>query len=73
LTPVFFTDRDLRKQFAEILRSHGVTVERHADHYAPDTPDEEWLETAGRRGWIVLTHDRRMRYKPNERNAVMRY
>jgi PIN like domain len=51
---------------------HRLAVERHANHFASETPDEEWLETAGRRGWIVLTHDRRIRYKPNERNAVPR-
>jgi hypothetical protein len=73
LTFVYFTDRDLGKRFPEILRSHGLTVERHADHFASDTPDEVWLETAGRRGWIVLTHDRRIRYKPNERDALMRH
>ena len=70
---IYFTDRDLGKRFPEILRSAGLTVERHADHFAPDAPDEEWLETVGKRGWIALTHDRRIRYKPNERDAVMRH
>ena len=69
---VYFTDRDLGKQFPEILRSNGLTVERHADHFAPDTPDALWLEVVGKRGWIAVTHDRRIRYKPNERDAVMR-
>jgi hypothetical protein len=73
LTFVYFTDRDLGKRFAEILRSSGLTVERHADHFAPDTADEVWLEEVGKRGWIALTHDRRIRYKPNERDAVMRH
>lgn len=70
---VYFTDRDLGKQFPEILKSGGLTVERHADHFAHDTPDEVWLETVGKRGWIALTHDRRIRYKPNERDAVVRH
>ena len=68
---VYFTDRDLGKRFAEILRSAGLTVERHADHFVHDAADEVWLEEIGKRGWIVLTHDRRIRYKPNELNAVM--
>ncbi len=70
---VYFTDRDLGKRFPEILKAGGLTVERHADHFAPDTPDEVWLETVGKNGWIALTHDRRIRYKPNERDAVMRH
>ena len=70
---VYFTDRDLGKRFPEILRAGGLTVERHDDHFAPETGDEVWLESVGRRGWIALTHDRRIRYKPNERDAVMRH
>jgi hypothetical protein len=70
---VYFTDRDLGKRFGEILKSGGLTVERHADHFAHDTPDELWLAEIGKRGWIALTHDRRIRYKPNERDAVVRH
>jgi hypothetical protein len=73
LSFVYFTDRDLGKRFAEILRSHGLMVERHEDHFAPATTDEVWLEAVGKRGWIALTHDRRIRHKPNERDAVMRH
>jgi hypothetical protein len=73
LSFVYFTDRDLGKRFPEILKSGGLTVERHADHFAHDTPDETWLETVGKRRWIALTDDRRIRYKPNERDAVMRH
>jgi hypothetical protein len=49
LTLVYFTDRDLGKRFPEILRSSGLTVERHGDHFAPDTPDEVWLQAVGQR------------------------
>lgn len=63
---VFFTDRDLGKQFPAILRESGLTVERHDDHFAPTAPDEEWLEFVGGRGWVAVTHDRRIRYKPNQ-------
>ncbi len=69
----YFTDRDLGKRFGEILKAGGLTVERHADHFAPDTQDEVWLAEIGKRGWVALTHDRRIRYKPNERDAVMRH
>jgi hypothetical protein len=54
LNDVFFTDRDLGKRFPEILSAAGLLVEPHSDHFQPSTPDEEWLETVGRRGWIEL-------------------
>jgi hypothetical protein len=71
LNPVFFTDRDLGKQFPAILRGAGLAVEAHASHFKDSTPDEEWLAEVGRRGWIAISHDRRIRYKPNELEAVM--
>lgn len=68
---VFFTDRDLGKQFPSILEAAGFSVERHDTHFGPTTPDEEWLRAAGRNGWIAITHDKRIRHKPNELQAVL--
>ncbi len=73
MTRVWFTDRDLGKTFGAILASAGLTVERHADHFEHDAPDEFWLEEIGRRGWVALTHDSRIRYKPTERDAVVQH
>ena len=73
MSRVFFTDRDLGKRFPEILRAAGLNVERHADHFEHDCPDEVWLKEIGQRGWVAVTHDGRIRYKPNELNAVMEH
>jgi hypothetical protein len=73
LTLVFFTDRDLGTRFPEILKDAGFAVERHRDHFPPDCPDEEWLAEVGKREWVALTHDARIRYKPNELAAVIRH
>ena len=70
---VFFTDRDLGSSFPDILVAAGLTVERHRDHFAPDCADEVWLQSVGEQGWVALTHDRRIRYKPNELEAVIRH
>jgi hypothetical protein len=73
LTLVFFTDRDLGAAFPEILRAAGLTVERHGDHFAPDCPDEDWLAEVGKRDWVALTHDPRIRHKPNQLAAVVQH
>ncbi|MGC3980077.1 MAG: hypothetical protein QM808_02325 [Steroidobacteraceae bacterium] len=70
---VFFTDRDLGKRFPEILATAGLRVERHAEHFKPDCPGETWLREVGRRGWVAVTHDGRIRYKPNELAAVIEH
>lgn len=71
MTTTLFTDRDLGHRFAQILRSAGIAVERHDDHFQPTTPDVEWIAAVARRGWVALTHNGRIRYTPNERDAVM--
>lgn len=73
MTRTFFTDRDLGKTFPTILADAGLHVERHADHFPADCPDEHWLQEVGKRRWIAVTHDQRIRYKPNELNAVIRH
>ena len=73
MSPVFFTDRNLGKKFPDILRAAGLMVERHVDHFAHDCPDEDWLKEIGRQGWIAVTHDGRIRYKPNELAAVFQH
>lgn len=70
---VYFTDRDLGKRFPEVLTAGGLTAHRHADHFAHDTPDEDWLKTIGEKGWVAITHDGRIRYKPNELAAVKEF
>ena len=73
MSRVFFTDRDLGKQFPNILAAAGLKVERHADHFKPECPDDEWLDAVGKKGWVAISHDRRIRYKPNELQAVVRH
>lgn len=73
MSRTYFTDRDLGNAFPDILIAAGLKVERHSAHFAPACPDEEWLEEIGRKGWIAITHDTRIRYKPNELAAVQRH
>ena len=70
---VFFTDRDLGTRFPDILAAAGLKVERHRDHFSHDCADVDWLRTIGSRGWVAVSHDRRIRYNPNELAAVVRH
>lgn len=68
----FFSDRDLgRYEFPGLLRSMGVVVHPHADHFRHDTPDRDWLPDVAERGWVVLTNDRKIRSRALEVKAVM--
>jgi hypothetical protein len=68
--PTFFTDRDLAKQFPLILEVAGISVQPHHRHFRHDTEDEVWIREVARRGWIALTHNDRIRYTPNQVQAV---
>lgn len=70
---VYFTDRDLGKQFPARLRAAGLTVEWFFEHFGERTPDAEWLSVVDERGWVAVTHDERIRYKANELAAVVRH
>ena len=67
----FFTDRDLGLRFPAALTEAGLIVHRHDDHFTQDCRDEEWLTVVGQRGWVAITFDQRIRYKPNELSAVI--
>ncbi|MFN0314560.1 MAG: hypothetical protein ACKVQA_05960 [Burkholderiales bacterium] len=70
---VFFTGRDLGKRFPEMLAGSGLKVERHANLFPPDGPDTQWLEYCGRNDRVAITHNERIRYTPNELEAVVRH
>jgi hypothetical protein len=71
--PEFFLDRSLGRITASRLRSAGYVVHLIADHYpndASDVPDEEWIAEGCSRGWVLLTKDKRIRYRAEELEAL---
>jgi hypothetical protein len=54
----------------DALRRAGAVVEAHADHFAPDAPDETWLTVVGERRWVVVTKDKAIRYRETELAAL---
>ena len=55
----------------DALRSIGLNVEVHADHFAHDAPDTEWLRRCGEEGWVVLAKDKAIKKNPLERQAII--
>lgn len=71
--PEFFFDRSLGKISARRLREQGHVVHLVADFYADDAqtiPDEEWIAEGCARGWVLLTKDKRIRYRAQELGAL---
>lgn len=71
--PEFFFDRSLGKISAHRLRAAGHVVHLIADFYPDDAQqigDAEWIAEGCRRGWALLTKDRRIRYRTDELAAL---
>jgi hypothetical protein len=71
--PEFFLDRSLGKTTASKLREAGYVVHLIADHYpndADEVPDEHWIAEGSARGWVLLTKDKRIRYRAAELEAL---
>lgn len=69
----FFLDRSLGKETARRLRAEGHVVHLLADHYPNDAqrvPDADWIAEGCRRGWVLLTKDKRIRYRTDELTAL---
>ncbi len=76
--PELFLDRSLgRIRVPGLLREAGLRLTTLSEHYGvPEDEtiaDEEWLELAGSRGWVVLMKDERIRYRPHEREAIEKF
>ena len=73
--PEFLIDRSLGSVvLPAALAARGFTVHTLRSVYgearAQEIQDEEWLAQAGRRGWIVLAKDERIRRRPAELAAI---
>jgi len=69
---VLFLDRNFgRYQVANALRSAGLTVEVHYDHYPEaetgELDDRRWIREITANGWVILTRNGQIRHNPLER------
>ena len=71
--PEYFFDRSLGKASANRLRDRGWIIHLIADFYpddASDVADEQWIAEGCSRGWMLLTKDKKIRYRARELGAL---
>ncbi len=54
----------------EMLRSVGLRVECHRDHFDPEEDDHIWIPQCAANGWIIVTSDRGIETDPANRQSV---
>jgi hypothetical protein len=70
---VIFIDRSIPRGVAEAVKELRQDIIWLEDEFSHDGPDEEWLAVTGLKGWLVITHDRKIRTRPGERRAIMEH
>lgn len=73
LPPEFFVDRSLGRVTADRLRRQGWRLHLIADEYpdgAERVDDPVWITEGCRRGWVLLTKDKAIRYRAHEIAAL---
>jgi predicted nuclease of predicted toxin-antitoxin system len=68
---VIFIDCSLPRSLADRLKEERDDIIWLGDLFDLDTPDETWLAEAGSKGWLVITHDKRIRKRPDERRVLL--
>jgi len=70
---MIFIDRSIPKGVAEALKQVREDVYWLEDKFRHDAKEPEWLEEAGRNGWLVISRDKKIRTRPGERQALIQY
>lgn len=70
---MIFVDRSIPRSVAEALKLVRADVRWLEDEFPHDASDAEWLREMGIRGWLVIGRDRRIRYRPAEKQAILDY
>ncbi|MDQ3485204.1 MAG: hypothetical protein M3445_07310 [Actinomycetota bacterium] len=74
MPPEFLVDRSLgRHQIPDAVRAAGYAARTLFDVYGDveqTLPDTTFLRDAGRNGWVVLTRDPSIRWRPHELAVV---
>ena len=69
----FFVDNNLSKDIASGMSGFGERVEHLKDHFKANVSDTEWLEFVGSNGWVLITRDNRIRWRPAEIRALQEH
>ncbi|MGC4048344.1 MAG: hypothetical protein QM757_01330 [Paludibaculum sp.] len=60
--------RFIPEEFARATHAH---VKRHSEAFPYGREDHEWIPMAARRGWVIVSKDKRIRSRPLEYQALL--
>lgn len=70
---MIFIDASVPRSVADQVKKMRPDACWLADLFSPNTKDTEWLQKAGEEGWLVITHDKKIKTRPGERRAIIEH
>ncbi len=70
---MIFINGSIPRSVAEEIKKVRSEVRWKGELFPLDTKDPVWLQKAGDEGWLVVTHDKKIRTRPGERRAIMEH
>lgn len=55
----------------EFQKRTGAQVKKHAEAFPCGGADQDWIPQAARRGWVLISKDKRIRKRPIELQALI--
>ena len=68
---MIFIDGSIPKTVADELKKVREDVVFKHDIFRPGTEDSIWLRRVGAEGWLAITHDKHIRTRTGERDAIV--
>ena len=70
---MIFVDASVPRSVADEIKKVRRDAKWMKDLFPLDTKDPVWLREAGEQGWLVITHDKKIRTRPGERRAIVEH
>lgn len=67
---MIFFDCSIPRSIPDRLKRERNDVIWLGDRFPLDTRDQDWLTEAGRQGWMIVSHDKKIRHRPSEMRAL---
>jgi hypothetical protein len=68
---VIFVNGSMPRSVADELRKVGKDAKAKIELFPADTKDPVWLRAVGDNGWLAITHDKHIRRRPGEVQAII--
>jgi predicted nuclease of predicted toxin-antitoxin system len=71
-TATIILDNNISPKIADALLALGATnVKTVRKEFGDDAKDPDWVPEAAKRGWVILTTDRRLLTRPAEKRMIV--